>query len=84
MRLNVGVSSVSYVGAGDYVVNFSPAMADANYATTASAGRNATAAGGYIALVSDRTAQSASAVQIYGATFAGVADVNYMAVHVFR
>jgi hypothetical protein len=85
IRASVNVSSVTYVGVGDYVVNFSTAMPDINYATTASAGRNGTGSGGYLTLVADRLAQTTSAVQIYVINLPGsLIDAPYFAMHVFR
>jgi hypothetical protein len=85
IRASYNVSSVTRTATGDYVVNFTTAFADANYATLASAGRNATGSGGYIALPSDKTAQTTSAVQIYTINTAGTTlDAPYVSVSCFR
>lgn len=85
IRASFNVSSVTRAAAGDYVVNFTNAFSDANYATVSSSGRNGTGAGGYLSLVSDRLAQTTSAVQIYTINIGGATlDSPYVTVSVFR
>ena len=65
IRDGYNVSSITDNAIGDYTVNFTTAMPDANYATVVSSGRNGTGTGGYLTLPSDASAQTASSVQIY-------------------
>ena len=71
IRAAGNVSSITDNGTGDYTVNFTTAMVDANYSTVSSCGRNGTGVGGYSSIVADRVAQTTSAVQIYTANYAG-------------
>jgi hypothetical protein len=85
IRASGNVTSITDSGAGDYIVNFTTAMPDANYSTVASCGRNGTGSGGYLALPSDKTAQTASAVQVYTITTAGATpDTPIIFVAIFR
>lgn len=85
IRASFNVSSVTRAATGDYVVNFTNAFSDANYATVSSSGRNGTGAGGYLSLVSQRLAQTTSAVQIYTIDTGGATlDSPYVSVSVFR
>ena len=85
IRASFNVSSVTRSAAGDYVVNFTNALSDANYSTVASGGRNATGSGGYLTLVGDRLAPTTTAVQLYLITYLGAtADTPYVSVAVFR
>lgn len=85
IRASYNVSSVTRNATGDYVVNFTNALSDANYSTVASGGRNATGSGGYLTLVGDRLAPTTTAVQLYLITYLGaVADTPYVSVAVFR
>jgi len=85
IRASANVSSITDGGIGRYTVNFTTAMPDANYSTTASAGRNGTGAGGYTVLVSDASAQTASAtnVGVVISTFS-YSDSNNVFCAVFR
>ena len=82
------VTSITDNGTGDYTVNFTTAMPDANYCTIASAGRNGTGSGGYVTLPSDRVSQTTSAVQVYTTAETsgslGVADSPIVFVSIFR
>ena len=79
IRDSFNVSSITDNGTGNYTVNFTTALTDANYSTTASAGRNATGTGGYLAAISDQVAQTASATAC--ATF-NLAGTNLDAVFI--
>ena len=84
IRASYNVSSITKTATGDYVVNFTNAFADANYATVSSSGRNGSS-GGYLSLVSDKTAQTTTTVQLYTITTSGtVIDTPYVSVAVFR
>jgi hypothetical protein len=70
IRGSFNVTTVADNGTGDYTINFTTAMPDANYSAVMSAGRNG-ASGGYLTLPSDRIAQTSSAVQVYTINTAG-------------
>jgi hypothetical protein len=85
IRASGNVTSITDSGTGDYIVNFTTAMPDANYSTVMSAGRNGTGSGGYLTLPSDKTAQTASAVQVYTINTAGATlDTPLIFVAIFR
>lgn len=85
IRAAFNVSSVTRTATGDYIVNFTTAITDANFATVSSSGRNGTGAGGYISLVADKTAQTTTTVQLYTINTAGsVLDTPYVSVACFR
>jgi len=77
IRASYNVSSITDNGATDYTVNFTTAMADANYAVAATAGGAANA--GFNRTAEDLTARTTSAVRFY--TGADAPQVN---VAVFR
>jgi len=84
IRAQYNVSSVTKAGTGDYVVNFTNALSDANYAAVSSSGRNGTGSGGYLSLVGDRLAPTTTAVQLYVInSAASQVDAPYVAVAVF-
>lgn len=85
IRASGNVSSITDNGTGDYTVNFTTAMPDANYSTVMSGGRNGTGAGGYLTLPSDRIAQTSSAVQVYTVNLAGsLSDTAIVFAAIFR
>jgi hypothetical protein len=85
IRAAFNVTSVTKSGTGDYIVNFTNAITDANYATVASAGRNGTGTGGYLALPADKTAQTTTTVQLYTINTGGTTiDAPYVSVACFR
>jgi hypothetical protein len=86
IRASLNVSSITDNGTGDYTVNFTTALADANYAAMGCYQYDqsgATAAGVFLQL--NRTAQTASAVRITTSTSPGVVyDGTTVTVAVFR
>ena len=85
IRGSGNVSSITDNGTGDYTVNFTVAMADANYAAVSGAGNGsggALQAGGVYALA----APTASAIRMQCINGAGTAvnDPVYVAVSIFR
>jgi hypothetical protein len=85
IRASGNVSSITDNGTGDYTVNFTTAMPDANYSTVASCGRNGTGSGGYLALPADSVAQTASAVRLYTINnVGGTLDTPIVFVAIFR
>ena len=84
IRSSYNVSSVTRNATGDYVVNFTNALSDANYSAVSSCGRNGTGTGGYLSLVGDRLAPTTTTLQVYTITIlATLTDAPYVAVTVF-
>jgi len=83
IRASFNVSSITDNGTGDYTVNFTTALADANYSTLVSQGGAATV--DIIKVINSTTAQTASLVRLLSLTngFA-TADSNYVYVAAFR
>jgi len=83
-KANYNVSSVTKNGTGDYVLNFTNPLSDANYSAVSSSGRNGTGTGGYLSLVGDRLAPTTTTLQVYTITTSGgVTDASYVAVAIF-
>ena len=83
IRGNGNVSSITDNGTGDYTVNFTTAMPDANYATVASAGR--TTSGTAIVSPSYSTAPAAGSHRIASYSIAGtLIDFEYYFFATFR
>lgn len=79
IRGSGNVSSITDNGTGDYTVNFTTAMQDANYATVVG-GNNAQTNNGYI-VVSDNTA---SAVRVMSRNDSSFSDGSIINVAIFR
>ena len=82
IRASLNVSSITDNGTGDYTVNFTTALADANYCANVSAGlagntRNLSGLYGY-------STQTSSAVRVSGLETTGRIDMDLMCVAVFR
>ena len=84
IRASYNVSSITDNGVGDYTVNFTTAMADANYAVVGTSGRDATYR--TLLVVNDVSATpTSSAVRVLTWTTAGGAfDMIYNNVSIFR
>lgn len=82
IRASGNVSSVSDNGTGDYTINFTTAMADANYAAIVTAG--GTSSVSLAQTVDHLTARTTWAVRIQTGTTAAAADGAQIAVAVFR
>ncbi len=85
IRGSGNVSSITDNGTGDYTVNFSTAMADANYCAQIAAGRGSFA-GGVVGIISPMNANpTASAYRLMTYT-SGVAyyDAEFVAAAFFR
>ena len=82
IRASGNVSSITDNGTGDYTVNFTTAMPDADYAFSGAAGTPAAA----FSIVSNRTvAQTSSALRIGTYTDAGsLQDNSYVLLSIFR
>jgi hypothetical protein len=83
IRAQYNVSSITDNGTGDYTVNFTSALADANYSVAVTQGGSASGAG---ASTADQiTARTASLVRVYTYTTAGgLIDVTQVNVSIFR
>lgn len=79
IRQAFNVSSITDNGVGDYTVNFTSAMADANYSAFAS--QSSFVSSGGIILGNTRTAAAISAQTISNGAFA---DISVVSVSVFR
>jgi hypothetical protein len=85
IRGSFNVSSITDNGTGDYTVNFTTALSDANYAVVGSCG-NGVAGGSYVFRSNTfTTAPTTSAVRVSTANSAFTADDPvYVSVSVFR
>jgi hypothetical protein len=80
IRASGNVSSITDNGTGDYTVNFTVAMSDANY--SASFGGNAPS---YIAVFDNVTARTVSALRFLAINVLGAAgDISQANVNIFR
>jgi hypothetical protein len=92
IRASGNVSSITDNGIGDYTVNFSTAMADANYSASLSGVQRQTASGtnqsvGYYSTDDvNATTYSTTAIRISNkiGTVTGFNDVNIVSVAIFR
>jgi hypothetical protein len=90
IRGSYNVSSITDNGTGDYTVNFTNALADANYSPVVSFSaqfNTSVAAGCSLFTVNATAAEStptASAFRLSTRTVSGIADIPYVCVSVFR
>lgn len=89
IRASYNVSSVTYNASGDYTINFTNAMVDANYATIGSVAPNygSTGLNFYLNVVASTVAESvptASSVRINGGNLTGGTSSKYVCVGIFR
>jgi hypothetical protein len=89
IRGSGNVSSITDNGTGDYTINFTTAMEDADYSTVASCGRNTSGGGsgtgGLLTEVSGAVAPSTSAVRVDAYNFDFTrADARFVTVAIFR
>ena len=91
IRASGNVSSITDNGTGDYTVNFTTAMPDANYATTVSVGNDNTGNSGFRggALLTTMTAPTSSAVRVGSSVISSgtnrvVDDNTHVLVSIFR
>jgi len=88
IRASGNVSSITDNGTGDYTVNFTTAMSDANYAWSGSYGADNSSTQGFIAGVASvalATSKTASSLRINSAYGTGTAaDIASVSVAVFR
>jgi hypothetical protein len=73
IRAQFNVSSITDNGTGDYTVNFTTALADANYSLVGTAGQNSSAIG-VIGINSGTTAPTTTAVRVFTRNMANNPD----------
>lgn len=86
IRASGNVSSITDNGTGDYTVNFTTAMSDANYAVTgiSQQGSGDAAPNGVVALKNAATITTSAVRLIVGTPAVGANDRDYVFVAVFR
>lgn len=84
IRASFNVSSVTRNGTGDYTVNFTNAMPDANYSALAVGNYTLSAGGSVIATPKSGTTPTTSAIQIFAEVNGSIADLSYVNVSIFR
>lgn len=84
IRASYNVSSITDNGVGDYTVNFTTALADANYAFNGTAG--GTASAGVIRTYEEVTARTTSAIRlaVFASTTGSFADMAHVNAAIFR
>lgn len=84
IRASGNVSSITDNGTGDYTVNFTTAMPDANYATVGTAAALGVGVTGILFEQSITTAPTTEAVRVQTKQGAGAVDTTYLNVAIFR
>jgi hypothetical protein len=85
IRASGNVSSITDNGTGDYTVNFTTAMPDANYSIVGASGGANSTSNGAVYLADQVTARTTSLFRTYAITPAGgLADTPQMNAAVFR
>ena len=86
IRASYNVSSITDNGTGDYTVNFTTAMADANYSAVGSAGKGASGGGGGRQVTTNCLANpTTSACRINTTDGGGVVnDLEFISIAIFR
>jgi hypothetical protein len=84
IRGSFNVSSVTRNGAGDYTVNFTNALTDANYVANVSGNVDAVSNYGYSIAVPYATAPTTSAIRLTISNPAVKVDAAYLYVSIFR
>lgn len=83
IRASFNVTSITDRGTGEYTVNFTNALPDANYAFCGAAGSSTTVNGAFVE-GPVRTAQTTSAIQVAVLTHTGsFIDVDYVSATIF-
>jgi hypothetical protein len=83
IRASYNVSSITDQGTGDYQINFTNALADANYAVTAT-GSNGSGDGLIAWVANNQTTPTTSLVRVRFANFSGTAtDASFQSVVIF-
>jgi hypothetical protein len=81
IRASFNVSSITDNGVGDYTVNFTTAMVDANYCVT---GMGHSITGTYVRNIQVKDTPTTSAVRVITDGLTGLLDVSYVYVAIFR
>jgi hypothetical protein len=89
IHASYNVSSITDNGTGDYTVNFTSALADANYATVITADIKTSTSvpssnGGYIGALNRNAVATASAVRVETITTSALTDTLTCSVAIFR
>jgi len=84
IRASGNVSSITDNGTGDYTVNFTVAMPDANYAATGTVSNNASTGSMILWSAGNTTAPTTTAYRIQTGTAATLFDSPYVYVAIFR
>ena len=85
IRASGNVTSITDNGTGDYTVNFTTALPDADYAAVVTQGRGVSGVSSFVALAPNGSDPTTTAVRIVTATSAGgSADARYINVSIFR
>jgi hypothetical protein len=82
IRAAFNVTSITDNGTGDYTVNFTTAMPDANYATTAFTW--STSSSGYLIYGKDGVLPTSSAVRLTSSSTVAFGDSEVVNVSIFR
>jgi hypothetical protein len=84
IRASYNVSSITDNGVGDYTVNFTSALADANYAAIATSTNTGVSFGAYATGYESVRARSASSWSFWSGSSAALQDTAYNNVAIFR
>ena len=84
IRGSFNVSSITDNGAGDYTVNFTTSISDANYASVCSAGTTGTADAGRGLVTANANATGSCRVNSKNANTGTLEDFNVISFSVFR
>jgi len=85
IRASFNVSSITDNGTGDYTVNFTTALADANYVASFGAGSQSGGTGAYVTEQNDSVLRSTTQLKIYTTNNATtLADKAVVSVAIFR
>jgi hypothetical protein len=85
IRASGNVTSITDNGTGDYTVNFTTALPDANYAGVVTGGRGAAGSGGFVPIAPDFSNPTTTAYRVIttGTAFTTV-DTGFVQVAIFR
>jgi hypothetical protein len=86
IRASYNVSSVTYIGTGNYQINFTNAMTDTNYCTVGMGGTSGSIGYSVLSNYSSNFTPTTSAFQVreYSPGLPGNADADYISIAVFR
>jgi hypothetical protein len=84
IRASGNVSSITDNGTGNYTVNFTTAMPDANYGIVATTKTGSSQSGALVSLTNVSNPTASAAILLSLTPSIGLADVEYMSVAIFR